>query len=331
MHLGRHFLHEPSVLRCGNAACAVLTRLEHHAVDAGNLTPFCIPHQLRERGVSSTEDVNGQQESILEQMQKLTDIARRHDDEIDDLRGMSDFTHEIVMEREHKENMCKMVIKSWPKEASHQDRVRVSDWLIQKAYVQGKVTQEHGYYSGGRKFVMSPVTILTFHSQEDHNVFEKYAYGSFSSRWPLYYWDAQGNYVQHWKGGRHKLVITNYVSKIDLTINLALTTLLHILTAYEDTGYTGSTHLSHRPTDKQIYDLENKKVVAKVTYEKDRGVLALIVQKNLIQILEKSWHEAWKTAHKDHPRYYSYNRYPYAVMFAEARLDDDMHESKVTE
>ena len=120
---------------------------------------------------------------------------------------------------------------------------------------------------------------------------------------------------------------TNHINKVDLTINLALTTLLHILTAYENTGYTGATYLSHRPTDKQIYDLDNKKVIAKATYVKDRGVLALVVHnKSVIQILEKTWHEAWRTVHKDHPRYPTYNRYPYAVTFAEARLDEDAND-----
>ena len=82
---------------------------------------------------------------------------------------------------------------------------------------------------------------------------------------------------------------------------------------------------------KQIYDLENKMVVAKVTYDKDRGVLALLVQKNLIQILEKVWHEAWKTVHKDHPRYTSYNSYPYAVTFVEARLEDERQDHAANE
>ena len=283
--------------------------------------------QIRTSGTTSSQQVNEQHGHVLEQIQKLTDIANRHDDEIDDLRGMSDFTHELVLEREQKENMLKMVIKSWPKEATYEDRVRVTDWLLWKASVQGVTKQEHGYYTAGKKFSMSPVSILTFQSPDDHNTFEKYAYGNFSSRWPLYYWDAKGNYSQHWKGGWHKLVITNHINKVDLTINLALTTLLHILTAYENTGYTGATYLSHRPTDKQIYDLDNKKVIAKATYVKDRGVLALVVHnRSVIQILEKTWHEAWRTVHKDHPRYPTYNRYPYAVTFAEARLDEDAND-----
>ena len=37
------------------------------------------------------------------------------------------------------------------------------------------------------------------------------------AKWPMYYWDEKGNYVQHWKGGWRKLVITNYISSVDLT------------------------------------------------------------------------------------------------------------------
>ena len=288
--------------------------------------------QFRSSGAtSSSEQVSNQQDSLLAQIQKLTDIANRHDDEIDDLRGMSDFTHEIVIEREYKDSMLKMVIKSGPKEASYYDRVRITDWLLHRAGVTSFTKQEHGYYSTGRKFTLSPVTILTFDDEESHHMFEKYAYSTFSAKWPLYYWDVHGNYAQHWKGGWHKLVITNYISKIDLTINLALTTVLHILTSYADTGYTGTSNLSHRPTDKQIFDLNTRKVVAKVTYDKDRGVLAIIVHGNLIQTLESTWHEAWKVVHKDHPRYHTYNRFPYAVTFAEARLEDEQVERKSNE
>ena len=287
--------------------------------------------QLKSSGASSSEQISAQQETMLVQIQNLTDIANRHDDEIDDLRGMSNFTHEIVMEREQKENAFKMVIKSWPQEASYYDRVRVTDWLLQRAQVQSNTQQEHGYYGSGRKFILSPVTIITFQTADDHHAFEKYAYSTFSAKWPLYYRDAQGNCSQHWKGGWRKLIITNYISKMDLTINLALVTLLHILTAYDGTGFTGAGHLSHRPTDKQIFDLDSKKVVAKITYDKDRGVLTLVVPKNVIPILEKSWHEAWKVVHKDHPRYTSYNRYPYAVSFAQARLDDETQEQSSRE
>jgi hypothetical protein len=62
-------------------------------------------------------------------------------------------------------------------------------------------------------------------------------------------------------------------------------------------------------------------VIAKVTCDKDRGVLALIAQEGLIDTPRNYWHEAWKIANKEHPRYPSYIRYPYA--FAAARLEDE--------
>lgn len=39
------------------------------------------------------------------------------------------------------------------------------------------------------------------------------------------------------------LVITNYLGKTDLVINMALITSMHILTTHQDTGYAGTTHL----------------------------------------------------------------------------------------
>ena len=57
---------------------------------------------------------------VAEQLNKFTDIARRHDDEIEDLRVMTDFTHDLVMERENRDSNLKMVVKGWPKEAPNQ-------------------------------------------------------------------------------------------------------------------------------------------------------------------------------------------------------------------
>ena len=278
--------------------------------------------QLRTTGMASTEQVQEKQSNMQEQIQKLTEIANRHDDEIDDLRGMSDFTHEIVFEREAKYNSLKMVIKSWPQSATYHDRVRVTDWLLQQAHVQNWTKQEHGYYAAGKKYVLSPVTILTFEDQDTYHMFEKFAYTSFSSKRPLHYWDSYGNYVQHWKGGWHKLVITNYMGKIDQTINLALLTVMQILTSSEQTGYAGKDVLSHRPSDKQIFDLNSKTAVAKSIYDKDRGVLAIVLQHGFLEVVQSNWHSAWRVTHRDHPRFYEYNRFPYAVTFAAARTDE---------
>eukprot|EP00438_Fugacium_kawagutii_P030925 Skav202927 [mRNA] locus=scaffold1565:320662:321756:- [translate_table: standard] len=275
--------------------------------------------QLKAGGASSADQLSNQQEALQQQVQKLADIARRHDDEIDDLRGMTDYTHELVVDRESKENSLKMVIKSWPQEATYADRVRITDWLLQKAQVENQTRQEHGYYTAGRRFTLSPVTVLTFKGQDAQQSFERFAYTSFSGKHPLHYWDAYGNRLQHYKGGWHKIVITKYLGKTDLVINMALTTAQHILTSQADSQYSGTTHLSHRTSDKQLYDLHAKKVIAKATYDKDRGVLAIIAQGDLVNNLRNYWHEV----HKDHPRYPSYNRYPYAVTFAAARLEDE--------
>ena len=48
---------------------------------------------------------SGQQVNVLDQIQSLTDFAKRHDDEIDDLRGMSEFMHEIAIQRAQRERV----------------------------------------------------------------------------------------------------------------------------------------------------------------------------------------------------------------------------------
>ena len=221
-------------------------------------------------------------EGLHTQIEKLTQITQRHEDEIEDLRVMVDYTHEIVLDKEARESSLKMIIKAWPKETTYYDRLRVTDWLIEKAAIKNQDTQEHGYYTSGKKYVLSPVSILIFANQDDQQCFEKYSYTTFSGRWPLYYWDSSGNYVQHWRGGWHRLVVTNYISKTDLTINLALATALHILTSHTESPFTGADFLSHRPTDKHIFNLKDKKVIAKAIYDRDRGTVTIITQKDLI-------------------------------------------------
>ena len=67
------------------------------------------------------------------------------------------------------------------------------------------------------------------------------------------------------------MIVANYISKTDLTLNLTLTTVLHIFTSNDASPYNGQDTLSHRPADKQIYNFKEKKVVAKTTYDRDRN------------------------------------------------------------
>ena len=99
--------------------------------------------QLQSTGASSSDQLRNQQEAMSLQIDKLTDVAKRKDDEIDDLRALQDFTHELVLEREQKESRQKMSIKSWPQNAYYSDRVRITDWLLYKAQVQDSTKQEH--------------------------------------------------------------------------------------------------------------------------------------------------------------------------------------------
>ena len=95
-------------------------------------------------------------EGLHTQIEKLTQITQRHEDEIEDLRVMVDYTHEIVLDKEARESSLKMIIKAWPKETTYYDRLRVTDWLIEKAAIKNQVTQEHGYYTSGKKIRAFP-------------------------------------------------------------------------------------------------------------------------------------------------------------------------------
>ena len=106
-----------------------------------------------------------------------------------------------------------------------------------------------------------------------------------------YYWKENGDYLQHYKGGWHRLIVANYISKTDLTLNLTLTTVLRIFTSNDASPYNGQDTLSHRPADKQIYNFKEKKVVAKTTYDRDRGIAAIVLQKGLMDIAKANWHE----------------------------------------
>ena len=92
------------------------------------------------------------------------------------------------------------------------------------------------------------------------------------------------------------LVITNYLGKTDLVINMALITSMHILTTHQDTGYAGTTHLWYKTADKQIYDLEAQKVIAKATYDKEWWTVVHFQQCfNLGQRQKMSlWSSGWK-------------------------------------
>ena len=117
--------------------------------------------KIRSTGSSSSEQMVQQYEGLQTQIQRLAEISQRHEDELEDLRCMTDYTHELVLGRENKDSTTKMVIKAWPKEADYYDRTRVTQWLLEKAGVH-TVKQEHGYYTQAHKYTLSPDTILTF-------------------------------------------------------------------------------------------------------------------------------------------------------------------------
>ena len=87
-------------------------------------------------------------------------------------------------------------------------------------------------------------------------------------------------------------------------------------------------HCHTDPPTSKIYNFKEKKVVAKTTYDRDRGIAAIVLQKGLMDIAKANWHEGWKEAHRDHSRYAKYSLYPYAISIAEARLEEEREEMR---
>lgn len=58
---------------------------------------------LQSRGPSSSEQILSQQEALTQQISKLTDVARRHDDEIDNMRAMQETTCRNLSWKESRE------------------------------------------------------------------------------------------------------------------------------------------------------------------------------------------------------------------------------------
>lgn len=147
--------------------------------------------ELKNAGASSTDQMSSQQEA-LQQVQKLTDSANRHDDQIGDLRGMSDTTCD---ERESRENGFKMIIKN-------QVLAQRSNILGQSSYhrLAAAESTSSTTHKARARLLRSSMAIhaLTSHSGEieDTNTqqtFERFAYTSFSGKRPLHYWDSEGN------------------------------------------------------------------------------------------------------------------------------------------
>jgi len=66
--------------------------------------------QLQSTGASSADQVLTQQDALSQQISNISDVARRHEDEIDDTRAAQNFTHELVLEREQKGSRQMMII-----------------------------------------------------------------------------------------------------------------------------------------------------------------------------------------------------------------------------
>ena len=56
------------------------------------------------------EQVLTQQDALSQEISNISDVARCHEDGIDDTRAAQDFTHELVLEREQKGSRQMMII-----------------------------------------------------------------------------------------------------------------------------------------------------------------------------------------------------------------------------
>ena len=137
-------------------------------------------------------------------------------------------------------------------------------------YIQRRVLQEHSYCKAGRKFVLSPVSIITFQTKRTAMPLKRIL-THHSCRDGLYTAGIPTEIIGN-TGRADGTSLSSHITSARLIRRFTWRSLpsSRFLLAYDETGYTGTNQLSPRPTDKQIYDLENKQVLTEEMYDKDR-------------------------------------------------------------
>ena len=78
------------------------------------------------------------------------------------------------------------------------------------------------------------------------------------------------------------------------------------------------------------------RVMAKTTHDPNhtayQGIVVILREEGLMGIVKSNWHDGWKAAHKDHPRYSKCPRFPYAIRRkGGAQSDKDKEEATLAE
>lgn len=270
-------------------------------------------------------------------VRSLTLATENIKDDIGEMKLKTDYTHDLVLEAARREAACIRVIKSWPDQANWQDRVRITEWLLNEAnrFNWGRgveisgVYQEHGR-KRGQRWQLDKTTKLHFQNPDQAEAFEVYAFTSFSGRNPLTYWDAGGTVLMHNTGSPHRLTIARFLTSDEQTVNMALKVVHEIATSHENSPYRDSNKISHRESDKMLYNTLDQKPLAVAKYIDDAGSLQITTDYWLVDILKdtKQWQDSWATVFAEHPKWRSYSTYPYVCTFAAFREESNADATK---
>ena len=250
---------------------------------------------------------------------------------IEQLERMSRYTYSAAKEKERKDGQATMHVKQWPEDATEEDRDRVCQWVLEQCEWKygnfvGSVTVNHGFLTESGRYRTAKGSDIKFGLPREYKLFEKYCFTTFSSKKPLEYWCADGSVMQHTSGKTHRLKIEPYMSQTDQIENLTLQTVIHTLTRSPNSPFAGTQDLRLRATDKQIYDVTNKKVISTIIWNKSDGVLDVLLQPGFGTFVDREFEKDWEAVHSDHPLYKSYDKYPHRVAFAD--LINDQEDSR---
>lgn len=271
--------------------------------------------ELQQQQSPEMGSVVKQMADMQEALERLTVSSKNQSSRIDVVDAKVNMVHDVVLDAELEKSRMKMTVKQFPDSATPRDKRRVCAWLLWEAGVD-EATVAYDFKRSG-------MAIITFASIYDRDGFKEKMFSEYSAKHPLYYWDENDRTVPHPKGGSHRLIVTLFLNELEQKMLLPLQTAISIMTDIPGCRYSGCNTLSLRTSDRQIYDTENRRMVAKAAYNKDTSELSIIVEADLVDHLDANWEEQWAVVHKDHRKYREYARYPYDCTFSRLREDDE--------
>jgi hypothetical protein len=188
---------------------------------------------------------------------------------------------------------------------------------------QDEIEWQHSHYDG-RIWRLNSVTYIKFSSEQDKANFAKWAYSTYSGRKPLIYWDYNNRTITHRStNSPHRIVFAPFLSRIDRLQGLPLQVCSFLLTkGDENAPYRGSTTLSLRPEDIQVYDRDGRQIVIKTMYNSDNGCITVMVVDELREYTEEHFFANWTKTHDRNPKYRLFAAFPYNIEFSTLRQED---------